>query len=119
MASKFPWNKFFVIAGILFSVAAILLHPAIKPWVADSYHYYSYKTDTINNDSNVITLQIIGMTCIGCANKIKKNFSGLTGIQKMHINPVTGGGILLASQKTDQDKLVKVIANSGYSVTIK
>ena len=61
------------------------------------------------------TLQIIGMTCSGCADGIEKKLNALEGVD-IKVSHPKGIGILTVKSLTSLKSLIKKIEDKGYQV---
>lgn len=64
-----------------------------------------------------VSLQIAGMTCAACANKIEKGLSKLEGVESANVNfAIEKTKVVYDSEKTDVDVLEDKINKLGYRV---
>ncbi|MFA8439799.1 heavy metal translocating P-type ATPase [Pueribacillus sp. YX66] len=63
------------------------------------------------------TLQITGMTCAACANRIEKGLSKLDGVEEANVNfALERSTVIYDPEKTSVDLLKEKIGNLGYSI---
>ncbi|MCH8329123.1 MAG: heavy metal translocating P-type ATPase, partial [Nanoarchaeota archaeon] len=70
-----------------------------------------------NNKTKKLIIPIKGMNCASCAVKIEKNLNKQEGVNSANVNLVTGkASIGYNADKITQEKLEKVIVDTGYEV---
>ncbi|MDM2565325.1 heavy metal translocating P-type ATPase [Mycobacteroides abscessus] len=68
-------------------------------------------------DADGIELDIAGMTCASCANRIERKLNGLDGVTAT-VNYATEKAMVSAPQGYDPELLVAAIENAGYSASL-
>ncbi len=67
-----------------------------------------------------VELNIQGMTCAACANRIEKKLKNSNGIIDAFINLATETGkVKYIDTVTNQDEIIKIIKNTGYNSNVK
>jgi uncharacterized membrane protein YraQ (UPF0718 family)/copper chaperone CopZ len=72
---------------------------------------------TASNDQEEqahLCIEISGMTCQGCANRVRNALMKLEGVQNIEINLETGTAVVVG-QNLDQDTLATAIREAGYT----
>jgi len=65
-----------------------------------------------------VTLNVNGMTCGGCENKVKKVLSALNGVSDVKVNHQDGKAELhLEEGKASVEDLIKAVKKLGYKVS--
>ncbi|SJM64451.1 cation-translocating P-type ATPase [Gulosibacter sp. 10] len=76
-------------------------------------------TDTAQNSgpTSVIELQIGGMTCASCANRIEKKLNRLEGVTAS-VNYATEKASVTAPEGADPDEFIRVVEQTGYTAEL-
>ena len=65
-----------------------------------------------------IELEIEGMTCASCVNRIERKVGKLTGVETVNVNLATErGSVIFDSQRTGLPKIIETIEGVGYKAT--
>ncbi|EGK10273.1 MAG: heavy metal translocating P-type ATPase [Firmicutes bacterium] len=73
--------------------------------------------DTVKEEVN---LQIGGMTCAACANRIEKGLNRLKGVNNAHVNLATETArVVFTSGEITADDLIRKVEETGYTATRK
>ncbi|WP_019636588.1 heavy metal translocating P-type ATPase [Paenibacillus fonticola] len=71
----------------------------------------------MGNENNTTSLQITGMTCSACANRIEKSLGRLEGVQEANVNfALERATVAYNPELTDVSKLEATIHKLGYDV---
>ncbi|SCL44776.1 Copper chaperone CopZ [Micromonospora citrea] len=63
---------------------------------------------------NTATYKVTGMTCNGCANKVKNLLSELDGVDAVEVDLAAGRATLRASRGIDEARVVETLEEAGY-----
>ncbi|MDQ1596571.1 MAG: P-type Cu+ transporter, partial [Arthrobacter pascens] len=69
-------------------------------------------------DNRVIELEIEGMTCASCVNRVEKKLGKLDGVQASVNLPLESAHVTVPAGITDQ-QITDQVASAGYKATIK
>ena len=65
---------------------------------------------------NEIVLNVNGMMCEGCENRIKNVVKNIKGVEDVKADHKTGKVIVTVKQDVDENKISEVIDDIGYEV---
>ena len=66
--------------------------------------------------STSVTYSVVGMSCGGCANKVKNGVGSLDGVEGVNVDLGSGNVEVTFSENADQNEVVNKIEALGYSV---
>jgi Cu+-exporting ATPase len=67
------------------------------------------------NNNHTVTLEIEGMTCASCVNRIERKLKKVTGVESANVNLATEKGtVIFDSTQTNVPNLIKAIETAGY-----
>ncbi|MBF6456080.1 MULTISPECIES: heavy-metal-associated domain-containing protein [Nocardia] len=64
--------------------------------------------------TSIIT--VAGMTCGGCASKVRTELGALDGVSRVDADPATGRVTVESSQEVDPDAVKNAVETAGYRV---
>lgn len=62
------------------------------------------------------TFQVVGMTCGGCANKVKNNVASLDGVENVNVDLASGNVEVTFATAANDELVSNKIEQLGYSV---
>ena len=66
--------------------------------------------------SNLIELDVVGMTCDHCARAVSREVSALPGVSDVHVD-VTAGQVRITADRTlSNDELREAVEEAGYQL---
>lgn len=65
----------------------------------------------------IVKLNILGMSCVNCANSIKKAVLKIDGVRDANINYANNFGIFKISDEKIKQKIIEKIENLGFEIT--
>lgn len=66
--------------------------------------------------TNTVTYQVVGMSCGGCANKVKNNVSSIEGVENVNVDLSFGNVEVTFGTEASNDLVATKIEELGYSV---
>ena len=66
--------------------------------------------------ANTVTYQVAGMSCGGCANKVKNNVASLDGVENVNVDLASGNVEVTFGTEAANDLVATKIEELGYSV---
>lgn len=92
--------------------------------------YPSYFNDTLacscsstasaeeKSDKEKLTLKVGGMTCEGCAKKVRKALLSVRGVVDCHVHLEEKTAHLMVEKGTDSRKFIEAIESAGYEAVV-
>ncbi|MGI5220993.1 heavy-metal-associated domain-containing protein [Nocardia sp. CA-290969] len=62
------------------------------------------------------TITVAGMTCGGCASKVRARLSTLDGVSRVDVDPATGRVTVESGREIDPEAIEKAVEAAGYRV---
>ncbi|MGH1366388.1 MAG: heavy-metal-associated domain-containing protein [Calditrichia bacterium] len=73
----------------------------------------------VPSKTQTIAVGVEGMTCQGCASSIETAIAAVDGVVEQKVNlEANSASITFDPSRTDTEKLVKVIGDAGYTVSV-
>jgi copper chaperone len=66
--------------------------------------------------ANTVTYQVEGMSCGGCANKVKNNVASIYGVENVNVDLASGNVEVTFGTEPANDSVTTKIEELGYSV---
>ncbi|MFC4411514.1 heavy-metal-associated domain-containing protein [Chungangia koreensis] len=66
--------------------------------------------------ASTVTYQVAGMSCGGCANKVKNNVSSLNGVENVNVDLSSGTVEVTFGTEASNNLVTSKIEELGYSV---
>ncbi|GEM_PF-541201 len=83
---------------------------------------YAQTTNNVTNHKTplkTITINIEGMSCLGCANKISNSLKSLDGVKDCKVNiDESKATVKIEDGKVTNEQLVKAVVKAGYTAQI-
>ncbi|WP_433660901.1 heavy-metal-associated domain-containing protein [Nocardia sp. CA-128927] len=67
--------------------------------------------------STAITVTVTGMTCGGCANRVREGIGRIEGVEGVTVDLPTGQVTVDSTAAIERDTIVAAIDRAGYAVT--
>jgi len=79
-----------------------------------------FEGDIENNDSSTISLEISGMSCAACTQKVEKKLSQMQGINKVNVNLASGiAAVNYDTSWVQAEEIKNAVATLGYQVNLQ
>jgi copper chaperone CopZ len=103
-------SMFFILTAPTFVFAAKDTHPTTAPATKES----------TAPQTKTFALNVTGMTCGSCAEKVEAALMGLDGVTGVSVNHETGRTVIMlkASAKIGEKEITSAIKDAGYDVKI-
>ncbi len=93
------------------------MHRLVKSWMAVLLLVSLVPAGAAEKRERKITMHVSGLFCSGCARKIEKGLSSVSGVDSVHVNVVKGAVEVLGDPRAMKvDDLGRVIRQAGYRV---